>query len=200
MVRLGFIFGIVPAQGAPNDEDSCEARSAMTVVGSTARPADRAGGTAFLDSAEAWRWIGWFGLILSMAGLGDFVLTWLPVQLGSPEWEFGTIAASFSGLPLVTMGLAAVLGSALARGAGGQALALGVFLIAMALALICALGIFALVVPVALAAVEGVARIGIVKAIVRTTLLGVLFTIGYMVAGISALRRSRTLRSGQQRR
>ena len=151
------------------------------------------GRSRFAGTTErnAWRWIGWFGLALTIAGLGDFILTWVPWELGSPEWEFGTIAASFSGLPLVTMGFAGLLGAALARGIRWQLTGMGLLLVALALAMVGALVVFLLVVPVALRAVVGVARTGIVKAIVRTTMLGVVFSVAYLVAGIAALRHAR---------
>jgi len=83
---------------------------------------ERSGRPASLapDSATAWRWIGWFGLLLFVAGLGDFVIAWVPMRLGSPEWEFGTVASTLAGLPLATMGLAGLLGSAVARGKRGM--------------------------------------------------------------------------------
>jgi hypothetical protein len=143
------------------------------------------------DSDDAWRWIGWFGLALTVVGVGDFLLTWIPPQVGSPEWEFGTIAASFSGLPLVTMGLAAMVGSALARRIGWQLKGLGLLLLLGSLFLVGALILFLLVVPVALGGVDGVARTGVVKAIVRTILLGVVFSLAYLAAGIGALKRAR---------
>jgi hypothetical protein len=156
------------------------------VRGSNTRP--REGGAAVLD---AWRWIGWLGLALTVVAVGDLLLTWIPLQVGSPEWEFGTIAASFSGLPLVTIGLAALLGSALARGIRWQLTGLAVVLIALALAVVGALIVFVLVVPVALSAVEGPARTGILKAIVRTALLGLVFSMAYAGAAIGALRQAR---------
>jgi MFS family permease len=158
-----------------------------TVVG-RGSPSRSRGTTTEID---AWRWIGWLGLALATVGLGDLLLTWIPLELGSPEWEFGTIASSFSGLPLVTMGLAGLLGSALARGVRWQVAGLGILLLALALALIAALVLFLLVIPVALGAVQGEARVGILKAVVRTTLLGVVFSLAYLAAGIGALRSGR---------
>jgi magnesium-transporting ATPase (P-type) len=160
----------------------------VVVGGAKDRPRERASG-----GDRAWIWVGWFGLVLSVVGLVDFALTWMPPQLGTPEWEFGTIAASFAGLPLVTMGFAALLGSALAREVRWQLFGMSAVLLGMSLFLIAALIVFVLVVPVALAAVEGPARIGILKAIVRTAVLGLAFLAAYAAAGVGALRRGREL-------
>ena len=158
----------------------------VVVRGSGNRPREGGGSVG-----DAWRWVGWLGLALTIVALADLVLTWIPFQMGSPEWEFGTIAASFSGLPLVTLGVAALLGSALARGIRWQLTGLAIVLIALALAVVGALVVFGVVVPVALAAVEGPARTGILKAIARTALLGLVFSVAYAGAGIGALRQAR---------
>lgn len=142
------------------------------------------------DIAQAWRWIGWFGLVLTLAGLGDWVLAWFPMRLGAPEWEFGTIVSSFSGLPLVTMGFAALLGSAVARGVRWQVLVIAWALLLWALVIAACTVIFLLDVPLALGAVQGPARLGIMKAIAKTLMLAALFGTGYAVAAIGSLRRA----------
>jgi hypothetical protein len=141
------------------------------------------------DSHRAWRWIGWLSLVLALAGLGDWVIAWIPMRFGSAEWEFGTIVASFSGLPLVTMGFAGLLASAIARGVRWQILAIALVILLFALLIAIASVVFLLDVPVALQAVGGgVARLGILKAIAKTGLLGALFFFTYLVAGVAALR------------
>lgn len=142
------------------------------------------------DSAQAWRWVGWFALVLTLAGLGDWILAWIPLRLGAPEWEFGTIVSSFSGLPLVTMGFAGLLGSAVARGVRWQVRLVASVLLLWALVIIAATVIFMLDVPLALGSVEGPARLGIIKAIAKTLMLAALFGTGYLVAAIGALRRA----------
>ena len=149
--------------------------------------------SAVATDRTAWRWVGWFGLVLAVAGLGDFVLTWIPLQFGSAEWEFETIAAAFSGLPLVTMGFAAMLAAGSARRIRWQLTGMGVVLSALGVVLVGALLLFLLVVPVALVAVEGPGRLGVMKAIARTLMLGVLFSGAYLAAGIGALRHARTI-------
>jgi len=141
------------------------------------------------NSDRAWRWVGWFSLVLALAGLGDWFIAWIPLRFGSAEWEFGTVAATFSGLPLVTMGFAGLLGSAIARGIRWQIIAVSSVVLLFAVLVLLASLVFLLDVPVALGAVGGgVARLGILKAIAKTGLLGSLFFVAYVVAGVRALR------------
>lgn len=143
------------------------------------------------DPFTAWRWIGWFSLMLTLAGLSDWVLAWTPLRFGSPEWEFGTIVASLSGLPLLTMGFAGLLGSAVARGVRWQIILVAAIVLLFALLILGALVVFALDVPIALRTVQGPANLGIRKAIAKTTMLGLLFAAGYIVAAIVAFRHAR---------
>jgi hypothetical protein len=146
------------------------------------------------DVDQAWRWIGWFSLVLALAGIGDWILAWIPLRFGATEWEFGTIVSTFAGLPLVTMGFAGMLASAMARGIRWQLVALGVLVLLWGGMIVAALLVFMLDVPIALSAVQGPAHLGIVKATAKTTMLGVLFGVVYFVVGIAALRRSRGLK------
>jgi hypothetical protein len=127
------------------------------------------------DPNTAWRWIGWFGLVLAIVGLWDFALAWYPTNWGAPEWEFGTVTASYSGLPLPTMGLIAMMASALARGVRWQVVLMSVGLLAFAVALLLGFLLFLTDVPVALRAVEGVPLLGIKKAVAKTTVLALAF-------------------------
>jgi len=140
------------------------------------------------DTTTAWKWIGWFGLVLAIVGLWDFALTWYPMNWGSLEWEFATVAASYSGLPLPTMGLAALTASAIARGVQWQVILLSVGLLAFAIALLLGFLLFLTTVPIALQSVEGFALLGMKKAVAKTTMLAVMFPSSYLVAGIVGLR------------
>jgi hypothetical protein len=147
------------------------------------------------DPVRAWKWLGWFALILALAGLGDWLLAWVPMRFGSPEWEFGTIVSTFSGLPLITMGFAGLLASAVARGIRWQVMSVSLVVLLFATWVLLAFVIFLLDIPIALGAVQGVARIGIIKAIAKTSMLAVLFSAVYVVAAVSALRFARRMRS-----
>lgn len=145
-------------------------------------------GSRYRSEPGAWRWVGWFSLVLALAGVGDWALAWFPLRLGNPEWEFGTVAATMAGLPLMAMGFAGLLASATARGVRWQMVTMGWLLLLFALIIVAALALFLLDVPLALRTVEGPARSGIVKAGIKTAMLGALFAGAYVTAGVTALR------------
>lgn len=137
----------------------------------------------------AWKAIGWFGLLLAVIGLGDVLVNWYPLGLGSPEWEFATIGASFGLLPVVTMGLAALLGSFLARGVRWGIVTMVVVLILFAIALLGAYVVFLTDVPLALrASARTAVAVGVRRGIARTSLMGIGFSVGYLAAAMFSLR------------
>ena len=144
------------------------------------------------DPHQAWRWIGWLGLVLVLEGLADFVLAWFPLHLGTPEWEFATVAATFSGLPLITMGLAGLLGSGLALGTRWLIRVMAWFMMIWAVVIAAGFVVFLLDVPIALRAVEaGPAALGIKRAVAKTALLAVGFGGAYVAGAVAALRHLR---------
>ena len=143
------------------------------------------------DADAAWRGLGWFGLLLAMLGAGDILLAWYPPGFGLIEWEFGTISSSIAGLPLVTVGLAALFGTSLARGRRWLVRTVGLLLLLAAVVVLAALALFLTDIPIALQTVTNPALIGIKKAIVKTLFLGAGFAFSYLIAGIITLRRLR---------
>ncbi len=137
----------------------------------------------------AWKAIGWFGLLLALVGLGDILVNWYPLGLGSPEWEFATIGASFALLPVLTVGLAAMLGSFLARGVRWGIVTMTVVLILAAVAVLGVYVVFLLDVPLALrASARTAVAVGVRRGIARTSLMGVAFGGGYLAAALFSLR------------
>ena len=141
-----------------------------------------------VNPEQAWRSLAWLGGILAVVGLGDFVLAFVPWGTG-PEWEFGTVASVFAGLPLPTLGLAAILGAAYARGQRKTVITLGVLLVLLAIAFGVMLVTFLTDIPIALkSGAQAEVMLGLKKAMLKTVLLGAVFGIAYLVAGIKALR------------
>ena len=129
-----------------------------------------------------------FSALLAFVALADFVLAWVPSRFGVPEWEFATIAQTLAGLPLLTIGLAGLLGSTMALGRRRLVVATAVLLLVLGLTVFVALVLFMLDVPLALRASQGPSALGVQKAIAKTLLLGLCFGTAYIVSAISALR------------
>jgi hypothetical protein len=141
----------------------------------------------------AWRYLGQFGVLLAVIGFVDIALHWYPPAFRSPEWEFGTVASTLGALPLPTMGLLAVLASALARAVKGNLVAISVVLGLLAMFVAAAMLMFLLDVPVALRAVsaQGVppqAATEIKRTIVRTMAMGLGFGFVYSYGAIVSIR------------
>ena len=136
----------------------------------------------------AWRLFGWFGLLLAVIGSIDVVSQWYPASFRSPEWEFGTAAVTIASLPLLTIGVTALLASFLARAKREGVVAMGVVYLALFLIVGAALILFALDVPLALRSPPGPPLTAIKKAIVRTALMGASYEIAYLVAAILSFR------------
>jgi hypothetical protein len=148
--------------------------------------ADRRPAAAIVDG---WRPLGLFGVLLTVAGLADVLLYWYPLGVGSPEWEFGTAAASISALPLTVIGLAVASAAAVGSGWKTGTTAMGALLLVLALLVGAAYVLFMMNVPFALAASqEGPQGPAIFRAIVRTSIMGVGFGAAFLVGGIWLLR------------
>lgn len=136
----------------------------------------------------AWRPLGWFGLLFLIVGMADMVLVWYPLRMGNPSWEFGAIDLSFSTLPLLTIGLAAALASALARSRRKTAGSLAILTFLLGLVCIGGYLVFLSDVPLALRNSPPELLQGVKKAIFRNTVFGVTFSTAYLAVGIAVLR------------
>jgi hypothetical protein len=137
---------------------------------------------------KAWAAIGWFGLLLAIVGFGDLALLWFPFRLGNPEWEFGTIAATLAGLPLPTMGMAFLLAAGLGLGRRWLIRATSWSLLVLALLILAAYVVFLTNVPMALKGTPEAIALGVKRAVVKTTLLGLGFPAAYMLLAIGTLK------------
>jgi len=151
-----------------------------------------------VEPHAAWSLLGWLGLVLALAGATDLVLLLIPLRLGSPEWEFATVVSFTSGMPLVSIGLAALAGSGAARGTRWLMGVTGTVFAVGSLVLVVLLLLFVTNVPVAMRAASGGAELGITKAIVKTVILGALFGVAYAVGAVWTLKLAMTKGTGAQ--
>lgn len=153
------------------------------VTGSHGRSGARSGG-----AERGWKAVGWFGALLAVIGLSDVALYWYPFAFASEEWQFATVAAAFSALPLATIGLAAVVGALLVVQARNTMIVTASFLLVLALLVAASYWMFMTNLPMALQAAEGAQGPAIHRGIVRTTIKGVGFGSAYLVAAIMMFR------------
>lgn len=118
------------------------------------------------------------GLALSAVALIDLSFVWFPLRIGSPEWEFATIARTFDALALGTVGLVLILLSVVRGGHRTGLALLAALMTTVTLVLFGAVLIYALNVTVALGAVPAEAKSALLRAIARTgTLMFVYVTL-----------------------
>lgn len=143
------------------------------------------------DDSRRYAILGWIGVVLALAALSDYALALYPLGFGSPEWEAATIGSIVQGLPLLSIGVAALWVSAGAAGRRWLLITVGWGLLLFALCVFGALAVFLTDVPMGLKATRGVARIGVEKLAAKTLFLGLLFGVSYVFAGVLALRQRR---------
>jgi len=119
-------------------------------------------------------------------GLGDIALAWVPLAFSSWQWEFGTIASTTAGLPLASIGIACLMACALVQGPRWLLAILSTTLLLLGLATSACLILFLTDVPLAIRAAQGPAALGVKKAIVKTSMLGVGFVVLYLLAASPA--------------
>jgi hypothetical protein len=140
-----------------------------------------------MADGASWRLLGWTGWLFVVVGGVDSLLTWLPLSLGQPEWEFGTVTASLNGLPLPVLGLVLVLGASLVAGRVVMARVVAVLMVILALCVLAAGLLYALNVPLALRAVtDPVARQGVLKAMTKTIVQVVAYPTGLITLAVIA--------------
>lgn len=144
-----------------------------------------------VDPVEAWAILGWIGFAFLVVGGSDFALTWYPMSFGNREWEFGTVTASFNGLPILVLGLGLLYAASLQYGRRWWA---AVSLIVSAVLMLWVVGgaiIWATNVPLALQSVPAEVMTGIKKALVKTTIQSLSYPV---ILGFLAMRSLQSLR------
>ena len=138
-----------------------------------------------------WKVMGWGGLALVLVAAADFLLALVPLNVGDPQWEFGTVTVILNGMPAMAMGLALLVGSAAARGSRWQSRTLAVILFLTSAVILASITLYALTVPIALkSTTNAVVLFGLKKAIARTVVQAVIYPLAFTAMGIAAIRYS----------
>lgn len=138
-----------------------------------------------------WYLLGWIGLAFTIVGGADLLLTWYPMNFGSPEWEFGTVTAALDGLPVPTLGLAMLLGVGAARGQRWLMRTLAIVFALLAIVIVTAAILYATNIPIALQSVpDAVVRTGLKKAIAKSTVQSVVYPAVFLWMAYKAWRHS----------
>ena len=136
-----------------------------------------------------WTLLGWVGLVFLTIGLLDLALGWFPTHFGNPEWEFGTVGRTFDSLPITVLGLALVLGAAVARGTAWAVRATALVALLLATILLVGLLVYALDLPLAFRTVTNpAARTGLKRAVLKALVQGTLYPTVLAAVAIRGIR------------
>jgi hypothetical protein len=128
-----------------------------------------------------WYLLGWIGVVFTLVGGLDLLLTWYPTAFGNPEWEFGTVSAALDGLPVLTLGLALVFGAAVAQGTRWLVTSVAIVFVVLAIVIVLAAVLYATNVPLALQSVQDpLVKTGLKKAMVKTAGQAVLYPLAFV--------------------
>lgn|SRR5574341_444297 len=136
-----------------------------------------------------WYLLSWIGLVFAAVGGVDLLLTWYPTQFGNAEWEFGTVSAALDGLPVMTLGLALLLGAGAVQGERWLVRTMAIVFAALAVLILLAAILYVTNVPIALKAVsQPMIRTGLKKAIVKAAGQSILYPLAFLWIALKAWR------------
>jgi hypothetical protein len=142
-----------------------------------------------------WKLLGWVGGVLLIVGLIDLGLAMYPPMFGNPNWEFGTVGSQLNSLPVPMLGLALLLGAAVARGWILGTRVWAIVGIVMAVLILAAAVIWALNLPLAFRSVqEPAARLGLKKSVAKSIAQAIPYPVAFLWIGWQGFRHSRAQR------
>lgn len=138
-----------------------------------------------------WELLAWAAGAFVAVGLTDLLLGWIPVRLGNPEWEFGTVSRTLDNLPITLLGLALLHASVAARGIDWALRATSLLALVLAGILLVGLVVYALDLPLAFRVVtDPAARSGLERAVVKALVQGTLYPTVLLTIGIKGIRQT----------
>lgn len=150
-----------------------------------------------VDNASGWKYLFLIGVGITIVGLIDVSLLFIPARFASLDWEFGTIAGLFDGMPLMTLGVGLMGAASVANGWIGTRRLVVVMALVIAVVIALLATIFALDVPAALKAVEPAMRPAIKRASLKTGLMALTYFVLYLALGVWTWRRLRAMKGAR---
>jgi hypothetical protein len=136
--------------------------------------------------------IGLVGVLFTVIGGHEILSQVFPLNLGTPEWEFGTYSSVMDNMPLLIMGLGFLGVFAVVGGHKVLARVLAAILFVLALFLIAFAFLYLTNVPQALRVRSGPAiQTGIKKAVTKASIQTALFPVTLLWLGSYVLRKTK---------
>jgi hypothetical protein len=136
--------------------------------------------------------LGLTGAVFFLIGSLNQWLAFVPVHIGSPEWEFGTVSSYLDALPLPALGATLFMASGIAQGKRWMVRTGSVLLVLMAGLILALVVLYATDIPLALKSVSDPAiRLGLKKAIVKALGQGLGYPVVFAVIAVKAWKVSR---------
>jgi hypothetical protein len=155
----------------------------------TSGPSREKPATVRRASDTEWSLLAGIGLVFLILGLVDLVLAWYPTVLGSPDWEFATITATFNGLIVPSMGLMFLVSAGVARRTRLLVRVAAVILILLAVTVVGLAALYATNLPLAFKNIQNeVVRAGLIKAVIKTLIQAALYPLLFIWVAVKGLR------------
>ncbi len=132
----------------------------------------------------AWRLLGTTGAAFAVVSLTDLALVWVPPHFGDGAWVLDTVGAVFAGMPLLALGLALMLVSAVVLNRPLLLRLLGWVLIVLATVVLAALGWYLR----SLAAAGPDVRTAQGKDVIRVVCQGLAYALAFVLLGMRGVR------------
>ena len=123
------------------------------------------------------------GTLFALVGAADLVLVFIPLAFGNPEWEFGTAATVLNGLPVLSFGAGILLASAIALRSKRLCRWLAVVFFLLAIVVAAVSFLLLTTAPMALNTAQGLARLGIQKAVAKAAAQTFLYLAAFLWLG-----------------
>lgn len=142
-----------------------------------------------------WELLGFVGIVFFLSGLLDLFMAGYPFMWGNPDWEFGVIGSILNGLTVPMLGLALMLGAAVARGWRFGIRLFSILAWVFSILIIVLTVFWALNLPLAFKTVQDpLPRQGLKKSVAKTLAQAVLYPAAFIWLGFKGWRYSRAQR------